>query len=82
MCVCVCVCVCNILQSEPKSCDGTVLSVLTRSISPAADNVQHYITGIKYSGAQYNQVNVVHLHSPVNTQGKKKKKTQHTTYLC
>ncbi len=35
-----------------------MLSELTRSISPAADNVQHYITGIKYSEAQYNQVNV------------------------
>lgn len=33
-------------------------SELTSSIPPGADNVQHYIAGIKYSEAQYNQVNL------------------------
>lgn len=33
-------------------------SELTSSIPPGADNVQHYITGIKYSRARYNQVNL------------------------
>lgn len=35
-----------------------MLSELNGSISPAADNAQHYITRIKYSEAQYNQVNL------------------------
>lgn len=38
--------------------DGTLLSDLTGSISPATDNAQHYITGIKYSGARYTYVNL------------------------
>lgn len=33
-------------------------SELASSIPPGADNVQHYITGIKYSEARYNQVNL------------------------
>lgn len=44
---------CNICRVSQSS-DGTVLSALTRS---GADNVQRYITGIKYSEAQHNQVN-------------------------
>lgn len=33
-------------------------SELTSSIPPGANNVQRYITAIKYSEAQYNQVNL------------------------
>lgn len=33
-------------------------SELASSIPPGAHNVQHYITGIKYSEARYNQVNL------------------------
>lgn len=33
-------------------------SGLTSSIPPGADKVQHYIAAIKYSEAQYNQVNL------------------------
>lgn len=52
-----------------------MLSDLTGSIFPAAGNAQHYITGIKYSGAQYTQVNLctfAHLSST-------KEETAHTS---
>lgn len=57
------------IAEQVGSFDGAELSDLTGSISTATDNAQRYITGIKYSEAQYMPGEVPHLHL-----GKKDKK--------